>query len=86
MIKVVAKGVKGKEFFYSAHSAHRAPVKRIREVVEILNENKYQLKDGETWHIYEVGEYEDAFYYADHQRFGFRGEFLVERKADFLAW
>ena len=80
-MKIVAKTIDGKEFIYSAHSAHRAPAKRIKEVLEILNENRYKLKDGEKWWIYEVDQYDDAFYYSENQRFGFRGEYLVEKRA-----
>jgi len=80
-MKIVAKTIEGEEFFYSAHSAHRAPAKRIKEVLEILNENRYHLKEGEKWWIYEVDKYDDAFYYSESQRFGFRGEYLVEKRA-----
>lgn len=55
----VAIAVKGKEFLYKRSSMITVPNGRANDVVRILNNNRYLLKDGEIWHAYENDGYTD---------------------------
>jgi len=79
-MKVIAKSAEGHEYYYSASSAHKAPVKRVNEICKALNLVRYQLKDGEVWYVHDVDEYDAAYDYAQFQSFGFNKGNLVERR------
>lgn len=49
----VAIAVKGKEFLYKSSSMIAVPNSRANDVKDTLNSNKYLIKDGEIWHVYE---------------------------------
>ena len=69
-MKVLAKAIKGKEFFYSVKSAHKVNPKNARLIRDALNMNKYMLKDGEIWHLYDIDKYDmNAYAWAENQRF-----------------
>lgn len=53
----VAIAIKGKEFLYKRTSMIAVPNGRAEDVVNILNKLKYQIKDGEIWHVYENDSY-----------------------------
>lgn len=72
-MKVVAKAIQGKEFFYSARSAHRVPAASAGKILSVLNENRFQLEPGEIWHLYELDEYSGGYDFAMLQRFRIRG-------------
>ena len=55
----VAIAVKGKEFLYKRSSMIAVPNGRANDVVRVLNNNRYLLKDGEIWHSYENDGYTD---------------------------
>lgn len=55
----VAIAVKGKEFLYKRSSMIVVPNGRANDVVRVLNNNRYLLKDGEIWHSYENDGYTD---------------------------
>ena len=57
----VAIAIKGKEFFYKRSSMIAVPDGKAHEVAEILNHNKYLLKDGEVWHVYENDSYSNDY-------------------------
>lgn len=77
-MKVLAKSVKGQEFFYSPRSAHRVP-RYIEQVCFELNQIRHDLKDNEVWHIHDVDRYDVAYDYAMTQSFLYRNSYLVER-------
>ena len=67
---ILAKAVKGKEFLYSAKSAHEVSKAKADSIQETLNAIGWQLKDGEVWHKYEIDEFDYApFGYASYQSF-----------------
>ena len=67
---VLAKSVKGQEFFYNARSAHFVSERNAKAICKMLNELRYLLdKDNEVWFIHEVDQYDNAYYYAQDQRF-----------------
>lgn len=56
-MKIVAKATKGHEYLYSAISAHRVSKRSAAYICRICNEYKYRLKDNESWHVYDIGDY-----------------------------
>lgn len=60
MKKLIAKTRIGKEFMYSRESAFFAD-KNAEKVADILNKNKYQLKEGECWYVYDYDFGQDLF-------------------------
>lgn len=68
-MKIIAKTNKGAEFCYNARTAHKVPEKYAEKIADALNGIGYTLNDGQAWHVYDVGSYDDAFYYAEGQRF-----------------
>lgn len=53
MKKLIAKTRIGTEFLHSKKDAFFAS-SNAQRIADILNENRYQLKDGETWHVYDL--------------------------------
>ena len=49
--KFIAKAPIGKEFIYSKSSAMYVSKASANEICEQLNKIRYNLKDGEIWHI-----------------------------------
>lgn len=68
---VIAKGIKGAEFMYNPKTAHKASKASAKKIIDVLNRARYQLKDGEIWHIYNVGDpcYDNGAAYATEQKF-----------------
>jgi len=76
-MKVVAKSVKGKEFFYNAESAHKVSDRSAWKIASALNNVHYDLKEGEVWHVHDVDEYDKAYLYGMAQAFVRRNGGLV---------
>ena len=68
-MKMLAKAIRGKEFLYSRKSAHAVSDAGADYICRVLNENKYRLKDGEIWHVYDCGWYEMEYTEAGTQKF-----------------
>ena len=60
---LIAKTQEGVEFFHSKQNAYFCDRgrKHAEKIVDALNNNKYQLKEGEKWHIYDL-EYTQEMY------------------------
>ncbi len=73
-MKILAKTHKGAEFMYNACSAHAVSERSAGKILEIINAHNYKInpEKGETWHIYDVDQYDNAFYYAQSQKFTIR--------------
>lgn len=52
MKKLIAKTRIGKEFMHSRSDAYFAD-KNADKICEALNRARYQLKEGECWHVYD---------------------------------
>lgn len=78
-MKIAAKTREGTEFLYSASSAHRISERSAARIVEALNENRYQLRPGEKWHVYNVDQYDGAYQIAQYQQFSIHNGYLYER-------
>lgn len=76
---VIAKAAKGAEFFYSSGSAHKASARSADYIVAVLNKEGYKLRDGEVWHKFCVGPYDDAWAFAEDQSFTVRKGIVSER-------
>lgn len=67
---VLAKAVKGQEFLYNVSSAHEVSKASADFICKVLNETKYNLKDGEVWHKFSnIGPYCPAWDWATTQTF-----------------
>ena len=53
----IAIAPKGKEFLYRRTSMTAVPNGRAQEIADALNEQKYLIRDGEVWHVYENSSY-----------------------------
>lgn len=70
-MKVLAKTIRGREFMYNAATAHKISEKSAVKIRDAVNAAGFQLNadKNEIWHIYEIDEYDNAFYYAENQSF-----------------
>lgn len=50
--KLIAKTIIGKEYMHSRHDAYFV-LANAAKIAEKLNASKYQLNDGEKWHVYD---------------------------------
>lgn len=78
-MKVLAKTIKGQEYLYSARSAHKVSARSAKTILDIVNEYRFQLKENEVWHIYDVGQYDAAYDYAQFQSFTIRNGVVTAR-------
>ena len=64
MKKLIVKVIDGKEYLYSRHDTYQANQSKIEMICKALNNARYNLKNGEKWHIYTVDdtEYKYAAY------------------------
>lgn len=49
----ISKALKGKEFLHSRYENYQVPRSSAEKICQIMNEARFELKDGEVWHIYE---------------------------------
>lgn len=76
---VLAKSIEGQEFLYNARSARRVSARSADKIRDAVNEVRWNLKEGEIWHLHEVDEYDNAFYYAERQSFTIRNGIISAR-------
>lgn len=76
---VIAKSVKGREFFYKADSARKVSARSAEKILAIVNEMRWHLEDNEVWYIHEVDSYDNAYYYAQRQAFTIRNGVVTAR-------
>ena len=69
MGKMIAKTIAGKEFTYSRESAHAVSNAGAEAICRALNEKRWGLKDGQVWHVYDCGWYEQEYTGAAYQQF-----------------
>lgn len=61
----IAKAPLGKEYIYSRDTAMFVSKKNKNIILQFLNKERYNLKDGETWHVYENDYYTNSFIYKE---------------------
>ena len=82
MAKIIAKTIEGKEFMYSRTASYSVSKAGANEICKAMNENRYQLKAGEKWHVYDVGDWELDYMSAGYQQLMRRkGSVYVKRSA-----
>ncbi len=65
---IVAQAVKDHEYLYLYNTAHKVSKRSSKIILKTLN--KYNVKSGYIWHLYEIDEYDLAPYTAAlHQKF-----------------
>lgn len=72
MKTIIAKTRKGQEYFYSKMFAFSVPKTSAKKICDIVNASGWKLEDGETWHVYEIADYELSYTYAAWQYFRIR--------------
>lgn len=76
---VVARSVKGKEFLYSASSAHRVAPKKAQIIADALNRAEYGITPDQTWFVHDVGPYDNAYGYGSLQGFQMRKDGTIRK-------
>ena len=77
-MKIIAIAPVGAEYLYRCTTAHAVPMKSAEKIRSALNSAAYRLRSGETWHLYDVGPYDNAYGYAALQRFYIRSGSVYE--------
>ena len=81
-MKIVAKTIKGKEFFYDPTTAHRVNIAKAELIAKTLNGCGYSLKGDQTWHTYDIDRYDvRAYVYAENQQFIMKHDGTLIRRA-----
>ena len=75
---VLAKSCVGREYLYSARSAHKVSNASAQKICDIANKYNFKLSEGECWHVHDVGVYDDAYDYAQYQKFTIRNGIVTE--------
>lgn len=53
-MKLIAKAIKGKEFFHSRKDAAFAPDSSANKICKIMNDERFRLNNkNEVWHVYD---------------------------------
>lgn len=58
MKTVIAKSIKGQEYLYSQNDIFIVSKASAKLAAETLNKNNWNLKDNQTWFVYELSDYE----------------------------
>lgn len=80
-MKIVAISVKGHEYLYNASTAHKVAEAKAQKVADALNGINYKLDDKHVWYVHDVDRYDNAFYYAESQRFTYGKNGTIKRIA-----
>ena len=76
---VVARAIKGREFIYSAASAHRVSEKKAQTIADALNRAQYGITPEQVWFVYDVGPYDNAYAYGEMQGFQQRKDGTIRK-------
>lgn len=69
IMTVIAMSIKDKEYLYKASTAHTVSKSNARKICDMLNSLKYKLDDDHVWFVHEVDKYDNAYIYAERQKF-----------------
>lgn len=75
----LAKAVKDHEFVYNIRSVHKVSKRSGQLICDELNRTRWNLKDGEVWHMYELDEYSQGYDLANVQQFRIRKGVIYQR-------
>lgn len=76
---VLAKSLKGRDFYYSPRSAHRVSKRSANAIANILNE-KVNVIDNFEWTTHEVGYLSEAYAWGESQSFVIRKGIVSEKR------
>ena len=65
----------------SNHGAHKVAEAKAQKVADALNGINYKLDDKHVWYVHDVDQYDNAFYYAESQRFTYGKNGTIKRIA-----
>ena len=68
-MKIVAKTIKGQEFFYNPITAHKVPDSSANKICDALNAARYDLLEKQVWFVYTVDMYDTAYSFGEMQKF-----------------
>ena len=73
-MKIIAKTVIEKEYMYSVKTARKVSSRSAEIILKVVNEHKAILgaNENEIFHIYDIDEYDTAYFYAQRQAFTIR--------------
>ena len=80
-MKIIAKTYKGKEYLYIPRTARKVSARSAEKILKVVNDYKFLLDESknEIWHVYDVDEYDAAYYYAGRQAFTIRNGIVTAR-------
>ena len=80
-MKIIAKTITGKEFMYKPSTARKVSARSAETILKVVNEHKFLLgsAENETWHIYDIDEYDTAYFYASRQAFIIRRGVVIAK-------
>ena len=76
---VLAKSLKGLDFYYSPRSAHRVSKRSAKTIAGILNE-RLNVVDNFEWATHEADCLSEAYAWAESQSFAIRKGIVTERR------
>lgn len=77
---VVARSVRGREYMYSAASAHEVAPKKAQAIADALNRAECGITPDQVWFVHIVGMYDNAYAYGEIQKFQMRKDGSIVRK------
>lgn len=78
-MKVLAIAEKGREYLYNARTAHKVASAHAQAVCDALNGAGYALDDSTVWTVVDVNAYDNAYYYAETQKFTYGKRGIVRK-------
>lgn len=76
---VLAKSLKGREFYYNPRSAHQVPKASAKRIADILND-KPNVVDNFVWFAHEVHDLSEAYAFGQTQSFRIRKGVVYEKR------
>lgn len=76
---VLAKSLKGRDFYYNPRSAHRVSKRSAKTIADILNA-KVNVVDNFEWTTHEVYNLSEAYAWAESQSFAIRKGIVSEKR------
>lgn len=76
---VLAKSLKGREFYYNVRSAHQVSKASAHKIADILNSKPFVV-DNMVWAVHDVGYLQEAYAFGEKQAFRIRKGIVYEKR------
>lgn len=76
---VLAKSLKGREFYYNPRSAHSVSRSSAKKIADILN-GKPNVVENWVWSLHDVGCLQEAYAFGETQSFKIRKGVVYEKR------